>query len=183
MTTAGWKMISRTVPATILASLLIAGLARAHAFIEESVPADGAALAEPPAKVTIRYAEPVEARLSTLKLVDAEGRPVPDTRQASEGNRVLVLELPRLQPGKYAVESRAVARDGHTSNETIRFSVSAPASAEEPAETDPAAAPSRTGEPAPPAGRGGTGGSAAAILLAALAGGALILALARRKKG
>lgn len=189
-----WRRTKRAIPMALLSPLLLTGLAQAHARIESSVPENGATLADPPAEVRIRYTEPVEERLSTLTLLDAEGRPVPGTEPArgDADARELILKLPRLSGGAYTVESQSLAKDGHVFKETIRFAVSeqqpTPAEAQpagaETAPAGPAPAPTSAGETpndekAPARIGPGEAVLGAAVLL--LAGGILLGLLARRK--
>lgn len=183
MRSAGRTQIGRAILLAAAPLLLAAGLARAHAYIESSEPADGAVLAEPPAAVRVRYTEPIEPRLSALRLLDAEGRPVAGTGLASEGDRALVLKLPPLPEGKYTVESEVLAKDGHVYSEALQFTVAAAGEGKEGAAAAEGAKPA----PAPAAEEGkAASASGGTVLLAVaallLAGGLAFLALKRRTR-
>lgn len=120
------RRMARALPPAIIAILLFAALAQAHSYIESSVPRDGATLDVPPAEVRLTYTEPLEPRVTTLTLVDAQGRTVPGIRQTVEGNRTLILKLPPLSGGKYTVKTKTLGRDGHVTEETLQFTVNAP---------------------------------------------------------
>lgn len=58
----------------IIACVLAAGPAWAHAVLLDTGPADGAALAEPPAAVVLRFNEPVAP--VSVRILDGSGRDV-----------------------------------------------------------------------------------------------------------
>ncbi len=136
------------------------GVVLAHSYIEVTDPADGSSLSHPPERVRVTYTEPVEAGITRLLLLDADGKPVPGTRQEAEGRLVLVLHLPPdLAPGTYTVRSETLGADGHPTVDEIRFNVTG--SAANPPGGGPAARDgAATGDGpvgAGPAASGGTG--------------------------
>lgn len=133
--------------ATVGLLALAGGHARAHAYMDRSLPADGASLARPPAAVRIWFTEALETNVSLLRLLDSAGRPVPGTTQTAEGDSVLVLQVPPLKDGTYSVEYRVLSVDSHVTQGSIGFRVGTPAPPPPPAvaPAPPAIA------PAPPA--------------------------------
>lgn len=130
----GWAEVRRA-PVRALAVLGLAGVAlvlssgsaSAHAELESSNPANGAALATPPASVVLRFDEEITARYSTARLVDGTGDTVPGVVQRiSADGRTLTLSLARasLPDGAYGVQWRNVAADdGHAETGALAFSV------------------------------------------------------------
>jgi copper resistance protein C len=102
--------------------------AAAHAIILESEPAAGATLAEPPARIYLRFNSRLEKRLSRVTLFAADGRPVPLAVAAdgSEKPDRVVLPLGSLRPGAYVVRYKVLAADGHITEGALRFTVLEP---------------------------------------------------------
>jgi methionine-rich copper-binding protein CopC len=121
----------RSLPrAPLLVALVVASLFRAappaaaHAIVLESSPTHEAALAEPPARIVLRFNSRIEAALSRVTIESGTGRPValPAARDAGEANR-LVVPLRPLAPGTYVVRYRVLAADGHVTEGALRFTV------------------------------------------------------------
>ena len=133
-----------------------AGGAAGHAGLAASIPADGAALAAPPATIELRFTEPVKPL--ELRLFAGSATPValPAPQGASE---VIKLALPaNLGEGLYTLSWRAMSVDSHPIGGSIVFAV---------------------GDAPPPHAAGGTGDSAAsawAIALRAMRDLALLIA-------
>jgi methionine-rich copper-binding protein CopC len=98
--------------------------AAAHAIVLDSSPTHEAALAEPPARIVLRFNSRIEAALSRVTIESGTGRPValPAARDAVEANR-LVVPLRPLAPGTYVVRYRVLAADGHVTEGALRFTV------------------------------------------------------------
>jgi methionine-rich copper-binding protein CopC len=107
---------------------LAPGAAAAHAIILESEPASGATLAEPPARIYLRFNSKLEKRLSRVTLTAAAGRPVPlpVAADGSEKPDRIVLPLGALRPGAYVVRYKVLAADGHITEGALRFTVLEP---------------------------------------------------------
>jgi methionine-rich copper-binding protein CopC len=127
--------LKRAIRGTGLACALCAvllswdsGSAAAHAIILESEPAAGAKLAEPPARIYLRFNSKLEKRLSRVTLASAEGRPVPLPVVAGGGESPdrIVLPLGKLRPGAYVVRYKVLAVDGHITEGALRFAVLEP---------------------------------------------------------
>ncbi len=122
---------------------------------EKSEPADGAALPQPPVRVTVWFPEEVLAETSSLKVFDDqrhqvdEGKGGVDLTDAS--HQVMVVDLPTLAQGVYTVEWSISLTDGDSSAGSFNFgvgNVSVPTSAPEPtavAALDPNAVPAVDG--------------------------------------
>jgi copper transport protein len=121
--------------ASLLAGLcLVAGPipALAHALVSSSDPADGANLSASPAAVTIAFTEPADPQLSTIHVLDSNGRSVGEGPVQPVGGQPLELQvrLPHLQSGVYTVSWQTVsAADGHVAGGAFAFGVNASASA------------------------------------------------------
>ena len=104
------------------------GAAWAHAIILESEPAAGAQLAEPPARIYLRFNSKLEKQLSSVRLMSADGRPVPlPVVAAGDGSLDrIVLPLGKLRPGAYVIRYKVLAVDGHITEGALRFAVLEP---------------------------------------------------------
>ena len=104
------------------------GAAFAHAIILESEPAAGAKLAEPPARIYLRFNSKLEKNLSSVRLMSADGRPVPlpVVAEGGESPDRIVLSPGKLRPGAYVVRYKVLAVDGHITEGALRFSVLEP---------------------------------------------------------
>jgi methionine-rich copper-binding protein CopC len=108
--------------AVLLASLGLAGGARAHSELRSSVPANGARLASAPTEITLRFHE--NAQVTAIRLFAPDGTEVPVRRDRSLPSQPEhKAGLPVLAPGLYRVEWRAISADGHPIGGTIRFTV------------------------------------------------------------
>jgi copper transport protein len=112
--------------ALLLGTMLSAGEAGAHAVPVTMDPAPNARLVEPPREVVIRFSERVEARASTLEILDARGQ------RADRGDAVVDpadpwryrVGLPSLATGAYTVSWRVLsADDGHVTHGAHVFTV------------------------------------------------------------
>jgi copper transport protein len=153
-----WKLtaVRRLVVVVLLAGLwLVAGgtAAPAHAVLRSSDPADGASVARAPRQVTLTFTERPEPRLSTVQVLDADGRPVQAGKAAPVAGQPFQLQVPlgALGEGTYAVAWRTVSRDdGHVSGGSFAFGVGVaaptggPQGASVPAATTPAPSPLAT---------------------------------------
>lgn len=121
--------------ASALALLGTAPAASAHATLEETTPATGTVVASAPASVTLRFSEPVETALGSVRVFDADVRRVDaGVVRHEDGDRVAVDLRDGLADGTYTVAWRVVSTDSHPVHGAFVFHVGA-ASA-----TDPGAA-------------------------------------------
>jgi copper transport protein len=100
--------------AAVLLTLLLAAAAEgahAHAVLVESTPADGAALASAPDRVTLHFNEPVQ--VISLRLVDERGQATPLAQDPETTPDRVEAPLPSLSPGSYVVSWRLLSVDGH----------------------------------------------------------------------
>ncbi len=110
----------------LLALLLAAPAASAHAELVESSPDQGARLETSPAEVWVVLSEPVDAGLASLVVVDAAGTEVPVGEFRFEGGATPRLSRPvpqPLPPGAYELIWKATAKDTHTTGSRVGFAV------------------------------------------------------------
>jgi copper transport protein len=120
---------ARFVLAGVLVGLLsIAGAtgASAHALPQSSDPAPGADLSQPPTAVRITFGERPDPSLSTIRVLDSNGKSVtsgPTTASPSDPS-TLSVPVAGLGGGVYTVAWRTVSTvDGHTAAGSFAFGV------------------------------------------------------------
>ncbi|MES2644559.1 MAG: copper resistance CopC family protein [Myxococcota bacterium] len=95
--------------------------AAAHARLVESVPAEGAVLATPPATLVFRFDGAVEPALTRVVLHGPTDVVLPPLR--GDDPRRVVVTAPTGRPGDWWVTWRVVSRDGHPVTGELRFVV------------------------------------------------------------
>ena len=119
-------MSARIAILALVAVLIAAPTAGAHALLRASTPAPGAVLPQSPPSVTITFTEEPEPTLSAVHVLDSAGRVV-DRRGAQPvpGNPLqLRIPLGPLAGGVYTVTWRTVSRvDGHVTGGVFGFGV------------------------------------------------------------
>jgi methionine-rich copper-binding protein CopC len=106
-------------------AIVAAHAACAHAFLDHAAPRVGAAVERAPERVTLWFAEPLEAAFSWVKVLDANGRQVDrgDKELDPKDAMVMRVSVPPLSPGKYRVTWRALSMDAHVTQGDFTFDV------------------------------------------------------------
>jgi methionine-rich copper-binding protein CopC len=108
-------------PAVVLAAALLAltAVAQAHTHLKEATPADKSVVNAAPANVVLKFSEAAKVTALTLHKdgeADQKLTASPDTASAQ-----VTAALPKLSPGKYAVNWRVVSDDGHIMSGQLSF--------------------------------------------------------------
>ncbi|MFI7079326.1 FixH family protein [Micromonospora sp. NPDC049903] len=111
----------------LLAAVLPAAPASAHAVLLGTDPADGAVLATTPAQITLTFNEPVAVRPGGVRLLDAAGEEVSADSRSVDTTVVLTVP-PELPGGTYIVTFRVISADSHPVSGGFSFAVGAPSS-------------------------------------------------------
>lgn len=98
--------------------------AYAHATLIACEPADGALLAQPPARLRLDFNEPVSPLV--FRLVAPDGVPVELGDVAARDNAITVAAPPLSQEGTYVLSWRVVSADGHPVGGAVTFSIGQP---------------------------------------------------------
>lgn len=98
----------------------------AHATLDKANPGAGENLSASPAKVELRFSEPLEPAFSGISVTDTSGHDVAAGSASVSGN-TLSLPLKNLAPGRYRVMWYAVSLDTHRSEGKFNFAILAPA--------------------------------------------------------
>lgn len=97
-----------------------------HAALLSSDPPANAFLQQPPDRIALSFAEPLESKSSSITVLDASGQPIAIPK-ASVNAASMTVSLPRLKPGIYNVLWANVSRvDGHAIRGSFPFTVMNP---------------------------------------------------------
>ena len=105
-----------------VALAVLGGDASAHSKKEGTTPADGAMLSEPPERIGMVFDDPM--RITMVRLRDADGTEIPMARGTGLEPALEFHAAPDpMQPGRYTVEWRGLASDGHAMQGSFSFEV------------------------------------------------------------
>jgi methionine-rich copper-binding protein CopC len=100
-------------------------LAWAHAFLLRSSPPVGSDVPSTPARLTLRFTEPVEVLFCTVELRNPSGAAisVPAPTLAADDPTMMVIPLPKLGPGTYTVIWHVTSVDTHKTEGQFQFTI------------------------------------------------------------
>lgn len=118
---------------TVLAVLGMIGIclwglpdAHAHAIILESVPSQAESVASPK-RLVLRFNSRLEKPLCSVQLVGPRQTTIALLRREADSPAdTLAYALPPLEPGAYQARWKVMAADGHVTEGTVLFTVTAP---------------------------------------------------------
>ena len=97
---------------------------QAHAVVTHATLKGGTVVAGTPSETTLEFNSAIEAKLAKITLVDDKGAEQALTLAGGEHPaNVLVVSLPALTPGHYALRYKVLAADGHVTESVLRFQV------------------------------------------------------------
>ena len=109
--------------ATLVAQVVMADSAAAHAELVSTTPSNGERLDRSPARVTLEFTESVRLLDGGLKLLDANGETVPAPEPVVENGSVRWPMPASLPDGAYLVNWRVISGDGHPISGAFSFGV------------------------------------------------------------
>jgi methionine-rich copper-binding protein CopC len=113
-------MKSRLILAIV--ATFIGGAAFAHSEKEGTTPADGAELTETPEMIHMVFDDPT--RVTMARLLNANGAEMPMERGTGQDLSLEFHAEPEpLAPGRYTVEWRGLASDGHPMQGSFAFQI------------------------------------------------------------
>jgi len=108
-----------------VAALPVSG--RAHAVVTHATLRDATIAANTPSETTLEFNSAIEAKLAKVTLVDDKGAERGlELAPGEHPSNVLVVALPALAAGHYALKYKVLAADGHVTESVLRFQVTAP---------------------------------------------------------
>ena len=115
------------VTVAVVAALAAASSAWAHAALVSSTPANDEVLARAPARVVLRFSEPVETAFGSVRVYDGAARRVDDGGTTRPQPREVAVGLRSGLPrGTYTVAWRVVSADSHPVSGAFVFHVGKP---------------------------------------------------------
>jgi len=120
--------VVRALLLALVALAIAAPAASAHATLEATTPARGAAMKAEPTQVVFRFNEPVEGTFGAVRVFDAKGARVDDNHvghPGGAGERIAVGLRSGLADGAYTATYRVVSADGHTVSGGFVFDIGA----------------------------------------------------------
>ena len=105
----------------LVASLLFAGHAFAHAMLESSTPANHAVLGIAPKTIDLKFGH--ATKLTKLKLLSAGQETPLKVDLSAPASTTFSLPLPALKPGIYKVKWGTLSGDGHAMTGSLSFTV------------------------------------------------------------
>jgi copper transport protein len=118
--------VVRALLLALVALAIAAPAASAHATLEGTTPARGAALTTGPKQVVFRFNEPVEGTFGAVRVFDATGKRVDDGHIGhpnGDGPKIAVGLRSGLANGAYTATYRVISADGHPVSGGIVFDV------------------------------------------------------------
>ena len=114
-----------TLSAAVLVMFVFQQVAQAHAFLDHAEPRVGSTVSDSPTEVKIWFTEEVEPAFSVIQVKDDKGSEVDssDTHVDPSNQKLLIVSVPKLSPGKYSVTWKVVASDTHHTQGTFSFTV------------------------------------------------------------
>ena len=99
-----------------------------HASLVKSVPARRAQIFQSPAQVQLWFNERLEARFSSLTVIDSGGKRVDrgDVAVDNEDPKRILVGVKPLIPGQYKIRFRVLSVDGHIVEDEFPFTIRAP---------------------------------------------------------
>ncbi|MDW3686535.1 copper homeostasis periplasmic binding protein CopC [Cupriavidus sp. CV2] len=110
---------------TAVAIGLTPAIALAHGKLESADPAAGSTVDAPAGPLRLTFNEDLEPAFSNVSVADASGSPVSKEKAKvdSSNPRVLMVAVPKLSPGSYAVRWTVMTHDGHKVKGDYKFTV------------------------------------------------------------
>lgn len=125
--TAATRWFGRVVTAVVALSAFVLPLetASAHAQLDRTSPAASSVVPNSPPQILLDFSEPVETKLSEIRLFGRNDIEIPisDVRAEPNDKSILVADVGQLDAGPYVVVWNATSADGHALNGAFTFEV------------------------------------------------------------
>ena len=108
-----------------LASTLAVTAVLAHAVVKPESFDDTALKPHQATSISLQFNATIHVPFSQVYLLDAAGKERLLASRAGDGPHRLIVDLPALAPGAYALRYRVLAADGHYTDNAIRFRIRA----------------------------------------------------------
>lgn len=98
---------------------------RAHAVVKPESFDDSNLMPHQATSVALQFNAAIHVPFSRVFLLDAAGKEQLLATRPGDGPNRLIVELPALAPGAYALRYRVLAADGHYTDNALRFRIRA----------------------------------------------------------
>ena len=122
------RLLWRFAAVPVVAAVLVAAAATpafAHATLEETSPAAGRVLDQPPKSLTLGFNESVEVALGAIRVFNSKGQRIDigDTSHPAGQQSRVQADLPNLDDDSYVVTWRVISADAHPVRGAFTFQV------------------------------------------------------------
>ena len=120
--------LRRTLSAAALLGIMTAftaTAAHAHAVVKAESFDDSTLKPHQAASISLQFNATIHVPFSRVYLLDAAGKEILLATRPGDGPHRLIVDLPALAPGGYALRYRVLADDGHYTDNAIRFRIRA----------------------------------------------------------
>ncbi|HEX6870020.1 MAG TPA: copper resistance protein CopC, partial [Micromonosporaceae bacterium] len=121
----GWLVVLGSLLG-LIAVLLAATPASAHAVLVRTNPTQGSVVDQPPAQVVLTFSESVRAVPGKVRVIAPDGSRADSDAASTSGNQLIIGMRPDGGPGTYLVTFRVLSADSHPVAGTFTYSVGAP---------------------------------------------------------
>jgi methionine-rich copper-binding protein CopC len=117
--------LSLSATAALSLLLLLSAQASAHAFLDHADPKVGSVVTASPAVIKIWFTQEIEPDFSVIEVRDSQGNQVDkkDSHVDANDEKLLIVSLPNLPDGQYAVSWKVVSVDTHHTQGDFKFTV------------------------------------------------------------
>ena len=119
-----WRFAAVPVVAAVLVGVS-ASPAFAHATLEQTSPAAGQVLDQPPKKLTLGFNESVEVALGAIRVYNSKGDRLEIGEASHPGGQQsqVQVDVPKMEDDSYVVTWRVISADSHPVQGAYTFSV------------------------------------------------------------
>ena len=124
-----WNVVSLTVQSQIFLFACLSvfpNVVWSHAVLIDSTPSHEATLDEAPQTILLKFNAALEHVITKVFLIDQnKDETTLEKVEESQADRIMV-NVPSLSPGVYTILYKVLARDGHVTQGSIRFTLRDP---------------------------------------------------------
>jgi methionine-rich copper-binding protein CopC len=116
---------SKTTVVALSILLLVCAEASAHAFLDHADPKVGSVVTAAPTVIKIWFTQEIEPDFSVIEVRDSQGNQIDkkDSHVDANDEKLLIVSLPALADGDYAVSWKVVSVDTHHTQGDFKFTV------------------------------------------------------------
>lgn len=120
------RVLAGLLLGVVLALLVPAGPAQAHAALVRTNPVQGSVLQAPPAEVVVTFSEHVTPVVNKIEVIGPEGKRVNTGTPSVDGNNLRIPVATNVSRGTFLVSYRVLSADSHPVGASFTYSYGAP---------------------------------------------------------